>query len=319
MAAVEERKSPPVFGFFFFFRWFFHWFFWFLPLNFLFFFFFSPLLLLFLFPPLPPLSLAIIVAGKLDVLQTKQQQGIVEMKKGQAEAFQRFKKTLQEEIEALRVANLKDLETFKVGAKKRVESLVEKQSEETEAFSSGEFRDFADKTKARLAEEAKSSGKDVNEEELEVKFKEAVLLKDQEFELKHVNELHALKQTLLEEEERVHRGIQQKVKELQVKQQQAEHKMLADNLVAIQSTLEQHHDEQFEVKKTALLPATDLAVVDKFKEAVDQMITEREKDSEAEKEKARVEYEDLVKKIEEEAEKVAAPTPAPAPEQDKRK
>lgn len=254
-------------------------------------------------------------------------------------------------MEALKAQNIKDLETFKQGAKKSVEQLLAKHNEETEAFSAGEFREFADKTRAALNEEAKAAGKEGNSEEIDAKFKEAILQKEQEFDLRQLSELHALKLGLLEEvslafelllscltffwlagvhtffffyfqEQKVHRGIQRKVRELQSQQQQKEHKQLQENLVALQSALEKHHDEQYELKKIEVLPATTApSAGDKFQEAIEQMVVDREKDSVAEKEKARKEFDDNVRKIEEEAEKAATPTTPvqTEPEKDKKK
>ena len=73
------------------------------------------------------------------------------------------------------------------------------------------------------------------------------------------------------------------MKDLQIQQQEAEHKILKENLTALQDTLEKFHDEQFDIKKTELAPTASNPMFDKFKEAIDQMVVEKEKETETEK------------------------------------
>ena len=68
---------------------------------------------------------------------------------------------------------MKDLEVFKQNAKKGIDGMIQRQSDETEAFSAGPFREFADATKAALEKEAKDAGKELNEVSLDERRKKA--------------------------------------------------------------------------------------------------------------------------------------------------
>jgi len=67
------------------------------------------------------------------------------------------------------------------------------------------------------------------------------------------------------------------MEQLQIEQQEKEHNLMKENLIALQDLLEKNQEEEIETQ-SKLSPSANDYMVSKFKEGIDQMIQEKEKE-----------------------------------------
>jgi hypothetical protein len=241
--------------------------------------------------------------AKVEALKVQNQEKIVAVKKEQAEAFQAFKKRTQDELEALRLKNLKDIDDFKLKAKKQIDALQATQIKDIENFRQNEVPALEKK----LTEELTEKNKDMSPTDIENTVNDLTFKKEQDFLLNQSEEMFKLRNNCLVEEEKLHRGYQKSMQDLQTKYLEEEHKVLLENLETIQKMIEENAGKEYELMKD-IASSQNQASINALEEDFQKLLATQQTVVDDEKDKAKKEHETILKKHEEEIQKLESPT-----------
>jgi len=153
-----------------------------------------------------------------------------------------------------------------------------------------------------MKEKQKAERKEYKKElkhEIEAKLRELIEKKEIDFEIKHVEDLYILKYKCLEAEESLQKKLQAEMHQLQRSNLDKEHQLLFTNLKTLQDLMEKFFEEELELRKK-LAPIEAAARKAEIDGKIQKIIRDEEKIIDDAKARAQSEYDDLVKKYEEE-------------------